>query len=243
MTRTLLLLLAVLTIALHACSAAPRRSVLPISDPDQLASAERVALDVENRLGSIRIIADPACKGVEVAAVPVGDFGQPTKPAWAAVEIQKTDLHPVVRVLSIPDPAVGSATPRPTDLVIHVKRLAGLRVRNAGGAVVVHGASGAVDVQNGDDVRPGGDVSVIFADPIDSPVMLRSSLGHVLLAAPRRSSGLLEFRAGRQTSVHTLREPVTGVHADRQAWTGVLRSGQFNVVAVADVGDVTFHIR
>lgn len=196
-----------------------------------------LALDIENLHGGVTVEVDARAAGprISIESPEGADLG-----TWAAAQIDPGEVHPVLRVLV--QPKAGSATPH-ADVRITVRAMSGVRVRTAGGPIVVSGASGAADAQSGDDVVRGGDVRVAFAQPIDSPVLVRSSGGDVYLDAPVGSRGLLVIKSPVQPSFDGQGQICAFKSTSGGGWSSDLGPGGFEIRLVADKGSASVRLR
>jgi hypothetical protein len=220
-----------------------------LADPVKIAGAaapdgSAYAVDVESQAGDLWIRVDPLLKRPVITVRGTEGLGGPrdgVSPAtWVAADIAKSDPHPILRILSIPPPGQEGVK---ADLDIRIPACAGLRVRTQRGEVHIRGARGAVDVQNGDSVTPGWLVSVTFAEPMNAPVMLRSSTGAVQLQLPRGSRANLTIRSGGEASVVLPTETLDSVKSAKGIWEGKLNAGGFDVTLMADRADVSVRLK
>lgn len=195
-----------------------------------------LALDIENLHGGVTVSVDARVHAPRISIeAPEGAAPE----TWAAAQIDPGEVHPVLRVLV--QPKAGSRTPH-ADVRITVPAMSGIRVRTAGGPIVVEGASGAADAQAGDDVVRGGSVWLRFAQPIDSPVLVRSSGADVHLEAPVGSRGLLLIKSPVQPSFDGQGQACVFQSTSAGGWSSDLGPGGFEIRLVADRGSASVRL-
>ncbi|MCE7973029.1 MAG: hypothetical protein DYG92_01700 [Leptolyngbya sp. PLA1] len=224
--------LPILFVLLSGCTL-PQRGT-PISIRGQ-AHREALAVDLENLHGGVIVEVDPAAPAPRISLE--GAAGADSN-AWAAAQIDPGEPGPVLRV--IVQPKAGSP---PTDVRVTLPAMAGARVRTAGGSIVIRGASGALDAQSGDEVVRGGDVHVSFAQPIDSPVLVRSSGGNVSLEAPFGSRGLLLIKSPTQPAFDGQGQSCVFQSTSAGGWSSDLGPGGFEIRLIADRGSASVRLR
>jgi hypothetical protein len=198
-----------------------------------------VAVDISNTCGAVMLDVDPR------AAAPRIHIATRHKPAslndqpWLAASFEPAEPHPVLRILAADPNGPAKDATDPVYLYVTVPGCAGIRIRNSGGPVLVRGASGAVDIQNGSPVTPGGEVEVIFVDPLDAPVLISTSTGPLRVDIPRASRGLLRLESGTgEVTFEAPRDTVTRVHADAFLHECSLNDGEHEVRLIASQGSV-----
>lgn len=219
--------------ALFSGCALPQRGV-PVQVRGE-SQGEPLALDIENLHGGVVIEVDPSA-----AAPRLSIEGPDGAAAWAAAQIDAGEVGPILRVLV--QPKAGSRSVE-ASLRVAVPAIAGARVRTAGGPIVVTGARGAVDAQAGDDVVKGGSVRVSYAQPIDSPVLIRSSAGDVLLEAPVGSRGLVVIKSPVPPTFDGQGQACAFTSTAAGAWSSDLGPGGFEIKLIADLGTAAVRLK
>jgi len=216
------------------------RGVVPVAGIGTESSATSFAVDVQNQLGSVNIRIDRSITVPTVSAMATDDRGRTRAASWAAADLEASEPFPILRVLVTP-PEGGVA--EWTDVTVTVPACAGLRVRNQGGTVTANQLHGAIDVQNGSGVAPGGDVTLTLASPLIDPLMIRTSTGNVLLTMPSGSGGNFTLLSGSgQIALNANNERLQSVQSDARNWSGRLNDGHNDVRIIADTGSVILRI-
>jgi hypothetical protein len=229
----------VAVLGLCGCTLPSMAPEVPVTG-DSTAPGARYALDISNHRGNIAVLVEEGLERPVVTAHPWGGGRAPASVKWVAAQVDRGEVHSVLRVLSVPPEGEGDVA---VDLSIRVPGCAGVRVRNGGGEVRVVGARGAVDVQNGGVDTIGGPVSVSFAERLDAPVLVKTSKGHVSVEAGSGSKADLTLRCTGQASVIVPAEAMSDVRTAKGEWRGRLNGGGFEVVLVSDDGDAVLRMR
>jgi hypothetical protein len=236
---TALVMVALGLMLLAACGPLPMQPRVTIADPDHQAGSRAFAVDVKNHSGSVRIEASERFDRPSVVAITRDGQGQAAPATWAAASVERSDMSPILRVLCTP-PAGQEA--RAVELTIRVPGCEGVRVQNSRGPVTVTGVRGAVDVQNGTAVAPGGDVAVTMGGLLDAPALVRSSSGSITMTVRPGSRGVLDLQASGSVTALLRKERTARVKEDRTRWSGVLNEGEHPVVLAAEAGDVRLRV-
>ncbi len=204
-----------------------------ISGQEVLERSPALAVDVENRRGSVLIKVNPKLTAPRITAVSgnfKGEAGQNYQSdLWAKAEIAEADGRAVLTVRSKPlEPGEGDYW---LQIAIEVPSCDGLRVRNSDGTVDVRGATGAISIENGGAGTPGGYVYLECGKPVTAPVTVSTSEGDVDVIFPTDSTGNMELVSGN------------GRLAAIIAWTGqmdnsVIRPGFYSGVLNRGVNPV-----
>jgi hypothetical protein len=195
------------------------------------------AVDVDNRLGTVRIVADPKLDHPVVRAVARGN---PTESEghWTAATMSDEGGHPVLRVLSTGE---GNAANPPTiDIVVLVPECTGVRVRNEGGRVTLVDVHGAVDVQTS--IPGNGDQAIVVNTKfgLRDPLMLHAERGGIELRMGFASAGLFSASAPKGVvTVDAAQAKVQDVRSTRLAWTAQLNDGTSDLKVEADDGNIS----
>lgn len=216
------------------------RQLVPVAG--EYVAGSPLGIDVQNARGTVTIMSDSEVEAPIVRALvrkPSGSTGKDIAASWAAAQVSTEEGRSILRVLCA-DPLHVSEH---VDLVIRVPSMAGVRVRNTAGAVIVRGAAGALDIQNGSPVTAGGDVDVAADALLKDPVLLSTPRGSVMLRAFRGMSGKLHAQTGSGMVRVSPRETLaSNISASPSSWTGKLGDGEADVRVESGDGDVTVTI-
>lgn len=159
-------------------------------DGAEMPAGAPLALDIENRSGSVTVRVDPKLTKPLVLARPAsGDAATHDGQPWAAAELAQQDDRWVLRVI-----AGGAETPEsttPVILTVRVPSCEGIRVKNAGGPVSLREVGGAITVTNTDLGARTADVEVRTRRDLDSPVTLTTTGGDIYCLGGRGTAGLV----------------------------------------------------
>ncbi len=240
MTRSTPVRLAALALLLIGGCAAmpPRGEVAAIDLPAGIEGTTPMAVDVETSRGDVLVEVDPRAKAPRVVAMTTNARGERVRASWAAAMVEQAEPYPILRVLAMADDRAARA-----DLTVIVPACVGLRVRNVGGDVTVRGVRGAVDVQSGSDVTPGGNVSVSLGEALDAPLMVRSSRGSVVVSLPKGSRGALHVTSGvGRGAIVAPRAELRGLTGAGGSWRAVLNDGEHDCRVIADQGSAEIRV-
>jgi hypothetical protein len=209
-----------------------------------ISAEERIsAIDVQNLRGSVTIEIDETLAAPEVTAWVRGTGASSGKvPQWVGASVSRDAGRPVLRVLSA-EPTAGMDTA--VSIVVRSPKVQGLRVRNAGGPVLVRGIGGSIEIENGSPVNPGGRVEVNAGEALASTVTVTTFGGGIGVTMPEGSMGTLTARSAG--GVVTLRSPrgqtqgVRGTGAELNAAIGGGGRGTFTLQASG--GDVAVEVK
>lgn len=228
------------------CSGIKQRvdpTVSIVRSPGVTAEDQVSAIDVQNLRGSVTIEIDPSLAAPVVTAWVRGEGASSgVVPTWVGASVSRDAGRPVLRVLSA-EPTAGMDTA--VSIVVRAPRVQGLRVRNAGGPVLVRGISGSIEIENGSPVAPGGRVEVNAGEALMSAVIITTFGGGISLSMPEGSMGALSAQSNG--GVVTLRSPrgqtqgVRGTGAVLDAAIGGGGRGAFTLKATG--GDVSVQVR
>lgn len=199
-----------------------------------------LALDIENHGGEVLVVVDPSLPMPEVRATSLEANQVRSAAPWAAAAIAPSgvtaaEAAPILRVLG----ADVAGTNHRTALEVRVPACAGVRVRNQDGGVTLRGVSGAIDVQNGSPLSPGGPITLTTDAPLDAPLLLQTASGVINAELPASSSLALEVTTqSGLVSVQASGVQIQNVKATKQSWTAVLNGGGASAKINADSGDV-----
>lgn len=219
---------------------APGADIVRIDMSTEYTPGSPVAIDIENRGGDVSITVDPSLMEPMVRATSPGAGHSQEAAPWAAATLSPSGVAfkgaaPILRVLGTDI----TADKRRTLLELRVPACAGVRVRNQDGGVSLTGVSGAIDVQNGTAIAPGGPITMETGVVLDSPLLLHTSSGEVSVDLPAASRLDLEITTGAGTvSVQATGLRATDVKATKQSWASPLNGGGAPGKIGSDAGDI-----
>ncbi len=208
-----------------------------------------VGVDVQNRKGTVRVVADPRVRQPQVRAVRVAPSDERTRrgkraspPAGpveniAAAQMITVEGRSVLRVLA--DQPFEDYAAWSTMIEVRVPRCDGVRVRNTDGPVELVNVSGAIDVDNGAWNGPGGHVTLRTDRPISDPVLLATPRGDIRAIFGHGSA--LSIDAETQygmVSVDARGQSVDGALARRLRWQGRVNGGEAPVRLTTGNGSI-----
>ncbi len=205
------LLLASAALLLPACSKKLASNSLSIENPPSV-HVSGPAIDIHNFRGSVDIRVKPWIKTIALSYEVHAD--SETKDADAAraavnvhAEMDATSELPLLVIRS-------SSTRETPDHSVHLRvdmpACSGVRVINTGGQVVVHDASGAVQIEN-----HAAPIEVKTSHPLDGPVALSTSGAAIYLRAPTTSTAAVDAESTGGHIVWEAMNPATRVSAFR----------------------------
>ncbi|MFO0858043.1 MAG: hypothetical protein U0640_11885 [Phycisphaerales bacterium] len=167
-------------------------------------------VQIENKLGTVKVFADPKLKQPVVYASIMGKK-EPRLAKWVAASIENQSEQRILRVLSA-DPALDKI---PVILDIRVPAIAGTMIRNNGGKVTLRNVAGPIQVYNGITDGNGGDVDVITEAALAGPVTIQARNGNVRMAMGKGSIGKLDLAGKKGVSVDAPNIAMVGVTGNR----------------------------
>ncbi len=163
---------------------------------------------------------------------PVGDY-------FTAEYINPEDSLNQVGVLVIrpTDLTIEGFRP-PIDVVISIPRCDGASVTTSNGTIKITGATGTIDVRNGDEFTEGGDVIIRTGEhPIDE-IFAYTSKGDIHLVASPNNTGVFDLSAPRGSARFSSRfGHVDHSMPKRGQWTGIWNDGTNAISLHSDNGD------
>lgn len=227
------------------CEMNRRARAVPLAGLEEtaaLASAP-LAVDIENRSGTVVVRVDPNVKRPEVMARPADGraIRKDDKP-WAAAELAAQDEHRVLRVIAGGGEA---AEVTPIILTVVVASCDGVRVKNAGGPVTLQGVGGAISVSNTD---LGGRTARITLDTrrdLTLPVSLVSTGGDVSCLAGHGTLGKVTLNAtGGRPEVRVRAASRFGAsQSTATGWTGTFGNSDNPITLTTDHGNAVLELR
>lgn len=213
-TLTLSLLAAILvtSVAMPGCRVIDRMRGrrVAIEAPQQQTEIVPYVVQIENKLGAVKVFADPKLKQPVVYASIMGKK-EPQLSKWVAASIEDQSDQRILRVLSA-DPALDKI---PVILDVRVPAIAGTMIRNNGGKVTLRNIAGPIQVYNGITDGNGGDVDIITQAALAGPVTIQARNGNVKMAMGRGSIGKLDLMGKKGVTVDAPDIAMVGVLGKR----------------------------
>ena len=126
----------------------------------------------------------------------------------------------------------------PVDIKISIPRCDGARVRSTRGKIQITGVSGTVDIENGDDNTPGGEIVIRTSDSTLEEIAAISSQGDVYVVTTPNNAGRFDIRAPFGDAFFRSRYGyMDEVMPEKTRWTGVWNDGSNAIDLQADRGD------
>lgn len=202
-----------------------------------------MAVDVSNACGSVEIRVDPRWTTPKVEWFAIGDVpeGSKAKAAeWVATDVAVDQGRAVLRVLG----SEIDGRRVPVRVLVMIPACAGVRVRNSEGPVRLMHVSGAVDVVNGENGTPGGQVTAVLDAATKEPIRITTTSGNVSVSLARGTRGSVSLTApvGR-VSMKGGKESLKNVKVEKSKWMGVVNGGESAITLNADDGNVELTIR
>ena len=236
-----------LAAGLGGCSV-PTHHELRIANANNLAKADRpVAVDIENYRGSVEVQVMPGLSKPTLQAWVLDEskgFMRLTDDAivksWYAAEVASVQGRPVLRILTKRN---NETKPSWVKLVVQTPTCDGIRVRNSGGPVTLHGVAGEITVENGYKGGEGGDITVQTTRRIADAVSLRTTKGVISLAAPVNSQGKLDINTPKGSpEVNVRADGLDGVHKTLTGFSATLNGGTKVWSMLSAEGDVKIEV-
>lgn len=193
------------------------------------------ALDVQNFRGVVHVRVESGATQASVTARAINSNQFPGTPDWVAADFVQDQGRPVLRVLAVPS----SGSSSPVYLSITLPGCAGVRVRNAGGEVVLTGVGGAIQVENGGPDAPGGLIRVTTKQNLVDHLALETTSGDISLAMGAHSSGTLTAQAPAGVTFTSALAGASNVQHQGWRWSGVLNQGSRPMSIKTGAGKVT----
>lgn len=218
------------------CSVSQRDLSVPIRDSHGMAAlAQTPALDVQNFRGVVHVRVESGVSQPIVQARAINASQHANTPDWVAADLVQDQGRPVLRVLSVPSSGASDAV----YLSIVLPGCSGVRVRNAGGEVILTNVSGAIQVENGGPEAPGGRVVVTTAHNLVDHLALETTSGDIALTMGAYSAGDINAQAPRGVTFHSKIAGASRVQHQGWLWSGVLNRGTSPMTLKAGSGKVT----
>lgn len=198
--------------------------------------ASPLAVDVQNRKGTVRVLAEPRLRQPQVRAIRIAPADERTRrdkraaPApgpvdtVAAAQLITVDGRAVLRVLA--DQPFENYADWATQIEIRVPRCNGVRVRNTDGPVELVNVEGAIDVDNGAGNGSGGHITLRTDRPLSDPVLLATPRGDIRAVFGHGSALAVDAQTQYgSVNVDARRQTVDGALARRLRWQGTVNQG------------------
>jgi len=196
-----------------------------------------VALDVQNRAGSVKVIVSSLYTTPLVNAKVAGSQDSPD---WVAAALTSENNRLILRVLSA-SPSEEAA--KPVELTIRLPACAGVRVRTTLGQVSMESVAGAIDVETSLPDGRGTAISIKTSAAITEPVLLHATSGDVELRMSSKSAGSFIANAPRgRIGISAADTRVDSVRANSKRWTGTINRGANEVSLNADDGSISVEL-
>lgn len=230
--------LAVLAGVVGGCSVVPSDHRVWVDMTGAPARADRpMAVDIDNRNGSVTLVVDPTLKKpyIEAAVIQPGKttFAVPPNAkvrSWYTADLKVRGGKPILRVASVRDAATQEATQ--IHLKVFTPSADGVRIRNSGGTVEVRNATGDFVIENGPVTGVGGDIRVLSTQRLAGNCDFATTKGDIELNISPNSAGRFEVTSVKGAAEFATRgASVLDVHQTASSWTGTLNQGT-NLVRV-----------
>lgn len=231
---------------LGGCQMNRRAQSVPVAGVEETAAiaSAPLAVDVENRSGTVIVRVDARAKRPMVLARPADgrSIRKDDKP-WAAAELAAQEEHRVLRVVAGGGEAPEAALPLIVTVV--VPSCEGVRVKNAGGPVLLQGVGGALTVTNADLGGRTARIEVETRRDLTLPVSLISTGGNVSCIAGTGTSGKVSLNApnGRPEVRTKAAVAFHGGQNSAAGWSGVFGRGDNEITLTTDHGNAIFEMR
>lgn len=228
----------VLTTLVAGCQMNMRARTVRL-DGEAMPAGAPLAVDVENRAGTVTLRVDPKLKQPRVEAQPADGRSMKKDKPWAAAELARQDDRWVLRVIGGGNETTDKASP--IILTITVPSCEGVRVKNAGGPVTLRDVGGAISVANTATGAPTAGIELRTQRALTAPVTLTSTGGDISCKCGKGSKGQLTITSQSgdvQTQSNSTK--FTGGKNLPKGWTGVLGSADNTITISTDHGDAVF---
>lgn len=223
---------------------------VPVAPIEQRIDASiPIEIEVDNKLGSVEVIADPQARRAFVEARITSALSV-TKPnpdtealarRWISADMRSRPDKRVLRVLSA-RPAADESDIR-VGLVIRVPRIDGIRVRNTGGSVRIVGFDGPVTVQNGLKGGAGGGIDLLTIKEFRAPITAQTTTGDIRLRVGETSTASLTASADKgEIGVASRTAVLDNVKVTRALWSGRINQGANPVDLRTGEGSITVEV-
>lgn len=228
----------------HDATPANTRTMVVVDGP-RITARSLAGVDVTNALGSVYVTVDPSLNRPTVEAIPSRPGVRSAQERRALQDTIDINARTIVQdqrmVLKLSAGAADPATR--VDLHIRTPSCGGAIVSTTGGVIELTGVSGELNLENGGDDRPGGDIHVRTESPITGPVRILTSDGDIALYLSPEAAGIFDLTTdGGTVSVYARGGNATGIKASASTWTGTLNKGINDFAAHTDRGNILVRI-
>lgn len=225
---------------LGGCKMNSRARTVPLQG-EALPAGAPLAVDVDNRAGTVVVRVDPKVTAPVVWAQPADGSSVKKEKPWAAADLAQQDERWVLRVMAGAGETAEDGTP--VIVTVTVPACEGVRVKNAGGPVTLKGVGGAISVTNSDMGGQTAGISVDTKRDLTAPVTLVSTGGDVRCKAGPGTVGklLLTTPRGRH-EVQTRSMVLTNGKNLPTGWEANLGGSDNPITLTTDRGDVIFEL-
>lgn len=128
-------------------------------------------------------------------------------------------------------------------IIVYVRALGDVKIRNSGGHVLVRNAHGSLDIRNASTRLGVGNITCTSPFVAASPITLSTEEGTIDLSIPPTSAVKVDASTGAGVvKVAARNSTVMNVVEKHMSWTGIFNSGTTEVVARAAKGDVYIRV-
>jgi len=218
------------------CERLRERRLVGIADNHPISGP--LGIDIDNRLGSVRLEVAPELAAPVIWAGCSGDTETERTPDYVTASMVTVNGRSTLRVLSATVSA--TATPKPVNIRIKVPACDGLRIRNSGGSVWAKGVSGAIDIENDTPGHSGG-TTVFVSKPLHDSVKIHVKSGGIDLRVPDGSCGILTASAPAGViAVDAAKTASRDVVTTGSRYSAKLGQCDNEITLIADQGDLQF---
>ena len=128
-------------------------------------------------------------------------------------------------------------------IIVYVRALGDVKIRNSGGHVLVRNAHGSVDIRNATTRLGTGNITCTSPFVAAAPIMLSTEEGTIDLFIPSTSAVKVDASTGAGVvKVAARNSTVMNVVEKNMSWTGIFNGGTTEVTARAAKGDVNIRV-
>lgn len=128
-------------------------------------------------------------------------------------------------------------------IIVYVRALGDVKIRNSGGHVFVRNAHGGVDIRNATTRLGTGSITCTSPFVATGPILLSTEEGMIDLSIPATSSVKVDASTGSGVvQVSARKSTVMNVVEKHMSWTGMVNGGTTEVTTRAAKGDVNIRI-
>lgn len=128
-------------------------------------------------------------------------------------------------------------------IIVYVRSLGHVKVRNSGGHVLVRNAHGGLDIQNATTRLGHGDITCTSPYPVKAPILLSTDDGIIDLYMPPTADVKVDATTGNGVvQVSARKSKVMNVVEKHMSWTGNVNAATHEVTTRAGKGDIKIRI-